>query len=193
MMATNQNPGRKMVVLVGPPGVGKKFCTLRLNGNHPMDVEIIKTLTTQPQRHIYDSLFYKTVSREEFQERIASGDLLEHDEFAGHWYGLERSDAETVVKQKHGVISTTPTGAESLRSSGLPTIIAYLIPTSKALVEDNLHKKNDDPERLQRMRNASVIFDGLPESSFDVVVRVKTLVDAAKELDETLQAYITLR
>lgn len=192
-MGTNQNPSHKMIVLVGPPGVGKKFCTLRLNGNHPMDVEITKTLTTQPQRHIYDSLFYKTVNLEEFQERVATGDMIEHAEFAGHWYGIERREAETGLRQKHGVVSTTPTGAETLRSSGLSTIIAYLIPSSKALVGDNLLKKNEDPKRLEDMRKASVIFDGLPESSFDVVVRVKTLVDAAKELDEKLQTYIALR
>jgi len=192
-MGTNQSPSRKMIVLVGSPGVGKKFCTLRLNGNHPMDVEIIKTLTTQPQRHIYDSLFYKTVNLEEFQGRVAAGDLLEHAEFAGHWYGVERSDTEAVLKQKHGIVSATPSGAQALRGSGLPTLIAYLIPTSKALVEENLHKKNEAPTRLEAMRSASVMFDALPESAFDVVVRVQTLVDAAKELDEKLQTYVTLR
>jgi hypothetical protein len=37
------------------------------------------------------------------------------------------------------------------------------------------------------------MYDRLPESSFDVVVRVKTLVDAARELDEQLQGHIALR
>src|SRR5919108_1385494 len=122
-MGTNHTLGRKILVLVGPPGVGKKFCTLRLNGNHPMDVEILKTLTTQPQRQIYDSLFYKTVGPEEFQQRVAAGDLLEYDEFAGHWYGIERADAEAVLRQKHAVVSATPAGAAALRQSSLSTIV----------------------------------------------------------------------
>ncbi len=192
-MGTSQHIGHKILVLVGPPGVGKKFCTLRLNGNHPMDVEILKTLTTQPQRHIYDSLFYITLSLEEFQQRVAAGELLEHDEFAGHRYGIERKDVEAILKQKHGIVSTTPTGADALRRSGFPTVTAYLIPASKTLLEDNLHKKNEDPDRLARMRKDGSVFDGLPESSFDVVVRVKLLVDAAQELDEKFQAYVTLR
>lgn len=192
-MESSQRISHKLLVLVGPPGVGKKFCTLRINGNHPMDVEIIKTLTTQPQRHIYDSLFYKTVTLEDFQQRAAAGELLEHDEFAECWYGIERAEVETLLKQKHGIVSVTPTGAASLRDSGFPAIYAYLIPSSTALVDDNLRKKNEAPARLPLVRQASAMFENLPDSSFDVVIRVRTLVDAAQELDEKLQAYVTLR
>jgi guanylate kinase len=192
-MGTSQRISQKILVLVGPPGVGKKFCTLRLNGNHPMDVEIIKTVTTQPQRHIHDSLFYRTVSLEEFQRRTAEGEWLVYDEFAAHWYGVDRKEVETVLKQKHGVVSMTPTAADALRTSGLPAIFARLVPTSTALVEDNLLKKHEAPERLPLLRQASAMYDRLPESSFDVVVRVKTLVDAARELDEQLQGHIALR
>jgi hypothetical protein len=67
------------------------------------------------------------------------------------------------------------------------------VPTSTALVEDNLLKKHEAPERLPLLRQASAMYDRLPESSFDVVVRVKTLVDAARELDEQLQGHIALR
>lgn len=191
-METGQTMSRKLLVLVGQPGVGKKFCTLRLNGNHPMDVEIVKTLTTQPQRQIYDSLFYKTVDPEAFQQRMAAGDLLEHDAFAGHWYGLERTETEAVLKQKHGVVSSTPHGVETLRSSGLPLIIAYLYPASKSLIEDNLRKKQEDPERLRLLQQSAAVFERLPENAYDIAVAVKSLVDAERELEEKLATYMEL-
>jgi guanylate kinase len=191
-MGTSQPVSRKLLVLVGPPGVGKKFCTLRLNGNHPMDIEILKTITTQPQRQIFDSLFYHTVSREAFQQRVAEGHLVEHDEFAGHWYGIERADAEALLKQKHGVVSATPKGAEILRQSDIPTIIIYLMPASRTLIESNLRKKNEAPERLAILRQASTLFDRLPESAYDIAVYVKSPEEAEKELEERLQAYIAL-
>jgi guanylate kinase len=191
-METGQTMSRKLLVLVGQPGVGKKFCTLRLNGNHPMDVEIVKTLTTQPQRQIYDSLFYKTVDPEAFQQRMAAGDLLEHDAFAGHWYGLERTETEAVLKQKHGVVSSTPYGVETLRSSGLPLIIAYLYPASKSLIEDNLRKKQEDPERLRLLQQSAAVFERLPENAYDIAVAVKSLVDAERELEEKLATYMEL-
>jgi guanylate kinase len=191
-MGTNQTVSRKMLVLVGPPGVGKKFCMLRLNGNHPMDIDIIKTVTTQPQRQIHDSLFYTTVSVEEFQQRVAAGQLLAHDEFAGHWYGVERADAEAVLKQKHGVVSATPLAADALRRSGYATVIAYLVPASKSLVETNLRQKHEAPERLTLMRQASTIFGRLPDSAYDIAVQVQSLVDAVKALEEKLRAYMEL-
>jgi guanylate kinase len=191
-MGTNQTISRKILVLVGPPGVGKKFCTLRLNGNHPMDIEVLKTLTTQPQRQIYDSLFYKTVGLEDFQQHVVGGNLLAHDEFAGHWYGIERAEAEGILKQKHAVVSATPLGAEALRRSGLPTVIAYLIPTSTTLVEKNLRQKLESPERLALMRQAATMFERLPESAYDLAVRVKSLVEAEGELEEKLRAHVEL-
>jgi guanylate kinase len=191
-MGTNHTFSRKILVLVGPPGVGKKFCTLRLNGNHPMDIEILKTLTTQPQRQIYDSLFYHTVGRETCQQHVEAGTLLEHDEFAGHWYGIERADAEAILKQKHAVVSATPAGAEALRRSGLSTIVAYLMPAAKILVEDNLRRKQESPERLALMRQAATMFDRLPESAYDLAVRVKSLVEAEAELEDKLRAYVEL-
>jgi guanylate kinase len=191
-MGTNHALTRKIVVLVGPPGVGKKFCTLRLNGNHPMDIEILKTLTTQPQRQIYDSLFYDTIGRETCQQYIEAGTLLEYDEFAGHWYGLERANAEAILKQKHAVVSATPAGAETLRRSGLSIIVAYLMPTSKTLVEDNLRRKQETPERLDLMRQTASMFDRLPESTYDLAVRVKSLVEAEAELEDKLRTYMEL-
>jgi guanylate kinase len=192
-MSASQPVPRKILVLVGPPGVGKKFCTLRLNGNHPMDIDIIKTLTTQPQRQIYDSLFYRTVTAEAFQQRLADGQLVEHDRFAGHWYGIERREAEAVLKHRHGVVSATPSGAESLRRSGLPTVIAYLIPASTRWLEDNLAQKNEDPQRLALFRQEAAKFERLPESAYDIAVRVKSPVEAVKELEERLQAYLEWR
>jgi guanylate kinase len=192
-MATNHTSSQKILILVGSPGVGKKFCTLRLNGNHPMDVEILKTLTTQPQRQIYDSLFYKTVDLEEFQQRVATGGLLEYDEFAGYWYGIERADAETILTQKHAVVSATPQAAATLRHGDFSTVIAYLIPASKYLVEDNLRQKREVPERLALMQRAAAMFEGLPASAYDIAVRVTALPEAVHELEEKLRAYIDLR
>jgi guanylate kinase len=191
-MGTAQTSSRKILVLMGPPGVGKKFCTLRLNGNHPMDIEILKTVTTQPQRQVYDSLFYKTVGLEEFQQRVAGGELLAHDEFAGDWYGIERADASAILKQKHAIVSATPLGAEALRQSGFSTIVAYLVPASRTLVEDNLRGKQDTPERIVLMRQVASIFARLPESAYDIAVRVKSLVEAEAELEEKLRTFLEL-
>ena len=118
--------------------------------------------------------------------------MLESDEFAGHWYGINRADAEAILKQKHAVVSATPAGAEALRRSGLSTIVAYLMPASKALVEDNLRRKQETPERLELMRQAASFFDRLPESAYDVAVRVRSLVEAEAELEDKLRAYVEL-
>ena len=123
---------------------------------------------------------------------MAAGDLLESDEFAGHWYGIERADAETILKLKHAVVSATPQGAEALRLGGFSTVVAYLSPASKHFIEDNLRQKQEAPERLALMRQASTIFEGLPTSAYDIAVRVTSLPEAVRELEEKLRAYMDL-
>jgi guanylate kinase len=191
-MGTDHTLSRKILVLIGPPGVGKKYFTLRLNGNHPMDLEILKTLTTQPLRQIYDSLFYRTVGREIYQQHVEAGTLVEYDEFAGHWYGIKRADAEAILKQKHAVVSATPAGAGTLRRSGFATVIAYLIPASTTLLETHLRQKPESPERLALMQQAATLFKQLPGSAYDFAVRVKSLVEAEAELEDKLRAYMEL-
>jgi guanylate kinase len=191
-MVNAQTTERRILVLIGPPGVGKKFYTLRLNGNHPMDLDILKTITTQPQRQVYDSLFYRTVGLEEFQRCVAGGELVEHDEFAGDWYGIERADATAILKQKHAIVSTTPLGAESLRRSGFPTIVAYLMPSSRSLIENNLRQKQDTPERIAFMRQVASEFERLPPSAYDLAVQVKSLQEAERQLEDKLRAFLEL-
>jgi guanylate kinase len=157
-----------------------------------MDIEILKTLTTQPQRQIYDSLFYKTVSIEAFQQHAAGEHLLEHDEFAGHWYGIERADAEAILKHKHAVVSTTPMGADALRRSGFSTVVACLMPAANTLVEDILRRKQETPERLTLMQQAASMYERLPESAYDIAIRVKSLVEAEGELEQQLRAHVEL-
>ena len=66
------------------------------------------------------------------------------------------------------------------------------MPAPKALVEDNLRRKQETPERLAWMRQAASIFDRLPESMYDLAVRVKSLVEAEAELEEKLRAHVEL-
>jgi len=89
-------------------------------------------------------------------------------------------------------VSATPAGAEALRRSGLSTIVAYLVPASKSLVEDNLRRKQETPERLDLMRQAAMMLNRLPESAYDLAVRVKSLVEAEAELEDKLRAYVEL-
>jgi guanylate kinase len=123
---------------------------------------------------------------------VAAGDLLEYDEFAGHWYGIERAETETILRQKHAVVSATPQGAETLRQGGISTVVAYLSPASTQLIEDNLRQKQETPERLALMRQAATMFEGLPASAYDIAVRVTSLLEAMSELEEKLHSYVDL-
>ena len=101
-------------------------------------------------------------------------------------------DVAVLTVAKHAVVSATPMGVEALRRSDFSTLVAYLIPASKTLLEENLRRKQETPERLTLMRQAATTYEHLPEAAYDIAVRVKSLVEAESELEEKLRARIEL-
>ncbi|MDQ3828857.1 MAG: hypothetical protein M3361_06020, partial [Candidatus Tectomicrobia bacterium] len=83
-------------------------------------------------------------------------------------------------------------GAATLRRSGFSTVVARLLPASNTLIEDNLQRKGETPERLTLLRQAAALYEHLPESSYDIAVRVNSLAEAEGELEEKLRAYVEL-
>jgi hypothetical protein len=75
---------------------------------------------------------------------------------------------------------------------GLPIVIAYLYSASTSLVEDNLRKKQETPERSTLLRQSAALFERLPENTYDIAVAVKSLADAECGLEEKLAAYMEL-
>ena len=52
----------------------------------------ISYTTRQPRGHGADGQNYHFISREEFEERLARDEFLEHAEVFGNYYGTHRSD-----------------------------------------------------------------------------------------------------
>src|SRR4029078_8280668 len=79
-----------LVVLSGPSGVGKSTVVKALRARHPEVWLSVSATTRFPRPGEGDGVHYRLVSREQFQELVDGGGLLEHADFAGHRYGTPR-------------------------------------------------------------------------------------------------------
>ena len=94
----------KVVIVSGPSGVGKsticKEAIKRLN-----NVYLSVSVTTRPKgKNEVNGQDYWFVSKEEFQERINNGLLLEYAEVFGHLYGTPRDKIDEVLHLGKSVI-----------------------------------------------------------------------------------------
>ena len=81
-------PGKsgKLVVVSGPSGVGKSTIVKEVLSRTGAAFSISAT-TRRPRTGEVDGRDYRFVSRDEFERMIAAGEMLEHAEVFGEYYG----------------------------------------------------------------------------------------------------------
>ena len=95
-----------LFVLSGPSGVGKGTLKNRLLAEFKGQVvDSISATTRGPREGEVHGREYFFISRQDFLERIANNDFLEHAEFSGNMYGTPKSYVLSVLEKGVNVIT----------------------------------------------------------------------------------------
>ena len=82
------------IVMSGPSGAGKStVCHILLKDDAALTFSVSCTTRT-PREGEKNGVDYHFLSREEFEQKIASGDLLEYAEVHGNYYGTLKKDVD---------------------------------------------------------------------------------------------------
>ncbi|MDF5710014.1 MAG: guanylate kinase [Nostoc sp. S4] len=150
------NPGR-LIVLTGPSGVGKGTLMRSLLHRHPQLYYSVSVTTRSPRPREIDGINYYFISRSQFEQLIAEGELLEWAEFTGNYYGTPR---EAVLKQinsgKLVVLEIELEGARQIRASFPSAFSIFVLPPSFEELEKRIRFRGQDSEDAiaRRLRRA---------------------------------------
>ncbi len=173
-----------VIVLSGPSGVGKDALIERMQARG-LPIARAVTLTSRAARPTeVDGVDYFFVSREEFERRIAAGDLIEHAEVYGDLKGLPRDQVRRALASgRHVVIRVDVQGAATLRGLLPGALFIFLAPESVDALEAHLRgRKTEDEAALQR-RLAIAREEIAQADRFDHTVR-----NVEGDLDATVDA-----
>jgi guanylate kinase len=177
----------RLTVLSGPSGVGKGTVVAALRRIAPQ-VWISVSCTTRPARPgERDGIEYFFVDRARFAEMVDAGEMLEHAEFAGNWYGTPR---EAVLQHLAGGTATLLeielAGARQVRESLPDARFVFLAPPSvEELVQRLAGRGTESADALaDRMARAEVELAAAPE--FDHVILNRDVEQAAHELADLI-------
>jgi guanylate kinase len=177
----------RLTVLSGPSGVGKGSVVAEIRRHHP-SVWLSVSVTTRPPRpgeeHGKQYLF---VSRSEYDEMVAAGDLLEHAEFAGNGYGTPRRPVEErLAAGLPALLEIELQGARQVRRAMPEAQFVFLAPPSwEELVRRLVGRGTEDEETIRQRLDAGVV-ELAAEKEFDVTIVNEQVQRAATELVELL-------
>lgn len=150
-----------IIVISAPSGGGKTSLCQRLLNWSPNLMYSISCTTRAPRPGEQTGRDYFFLSVEEFERRIAAGDLLEHAKYNGNYYGTPRQFVEEQLRAGRDVLLDVEVqGAANLarriRTGGFAypdaLLQIFLMPPSLELLEQRLKRRGTDDEATIQKR-----------------------------------------
>ena len=150
------NKDRYLVVVSGPSGCGKDTVVRRLRALHP-EIELSVSATSRPMRAgEAEGVDYYYMSREEFQQKIQAGEILEHAEYSGNLYGTPKSEVDKRIGQGRTVVLVIEVeGAGNIRKLYPEALTIFLLPPSMEELENRLRSRGTESEEAIQGRMAT--------------------------------------
>ena len=162
----------KLIVLTGPSGVGKGTLLRSLRRRHPELYVSISVTTRPPREGEINGKHYYFIDRQQFDNLVAAGDLLEWAEFAGNCYGTLKSQVETRINQGQSVILEIELeGARQIKQTFPEALRIFILPPTFDELEKRIRARGQDTDQaiLRRLEHAKEEIAAADEFDLQVV------------------------
>lgn len=177
-----------LIVISGFAGSGKGTITKELIKRYDNYKLSVSATTRNPRPGEVDGQDYFFVTREKFEEMIANGDLLEHTEYVGNYYGTPKPYVEQMLLDgKDVILEIEYIGAFNAKKAFPEAVLLFITPPSVEEVYNRLKGRNTETEevilkRLRRGQEESEIID-----KYDYIVVNDDVEEAISEIHSTIQ------
>lgn len=139
--------------------------------------------TRAPRRGEIDGVEYHFVDRAAFVDLVSEGELLEHAEYAGNWYGTPRQPiVDRLAAGGSALLEIELQGMRQVRKLMPDAQFVFLAPPSFEELERRLIGRGTEPQEVIRERLDRALIELASESEFDVALVNDSVERAADEL-----------
>lgn len=142
----------KLFAISGPSGVGKNSVLNRVMQLRDR-VQYSVSATSRPMRPgEIDGKSYYFVTREQFEQMIAAGELLEHAEYVGNYYGTPLKPIQAALAAGTDVVMDVDVvGALNIKKRLPEAVLVFMAAPSMAEIRRRLASRGDvSPELMEK-------------------------------------------
>jgi guanylate kinase len=162
---------RKLFIISAASGTGKTSLARALADRVPDVALSISHTTRAPRLGERQGEHYYFVSPEEFQAMVDRGEFLEYAEVFGNRYGTARAAVEELLARgKRVVFDIDWQGARAIKQVWPEARSIFLLPPSRAALEQRLQNRRQDPPEVITRRMRAAVDEMRHQTEFDYIV-----------------------
>lgn len=179
----------QLIVFSGPSGVGKGTILARYMAGRQDICYSVSATTRQPRPGEVDGQQYFFLSREEFEGLIENGQMLEHAQYSGNYYGTPRR----FVEEKLGagvdvVLEIEVQGAAKVKAACPEALLIFVLPPSYAELRSRLTGRGTEDAATVQRRLDAALGEMCQADQYDYVIVNDDLDRAVEDLAAVVKA-----
>lgn len=175
-----------VIVVSGPSGVGKGTVVEQILSDKEKFVLSISATTRSPRESEKHGVNYFYLTKNEFQNRIDSGMMLEYAPYCDNLYGTPRAYVEeNSNKGKNVILEIEVKGALTVKENMPEAVSIFIMPPSFQELEKRLRGRGTEPEEVIQKRLKKAIEEMNQSLKYDYIVvnnTVEQCVDDIKNI-----------
>lgn len=176
-----------LTVISGFSGAGKGTIMKELIAKYPYFLSISAT-TRAPREGEENGREYYFHSREEFEQMIAKGELIEWAEYVGNYYGTPKKAVEQQLAEgKNVLLEIEMQGGMLVKEQFPEAVMIFIAPPSAKVLKERLIGRGTESEdeiarRLKRAAEETVYME-----KYEYIVVNEELGDAVKQVHSIIE------
>ena len=178
-----------LVVISAPSGGGKGTILKELFAKDDNLVLSVSATTRRPRPGEEHGKQYYFLQKEEFEELISQGKMLEYAQYVGNYYGTPREPVEQWMAQgKDVVLEIEVQGGAQIKKLMPGCVSIFILPPSMEVLEKRLRDRGTEEDATVRKRLEKAREEIPHAKDYDYVVFNDRLEDAVEDLRAILRA-----
>ena len=160
-----------LTVVSGFAGAGKGTIMNKLLESYPGYALSVSATSRNPREGEKEGVNYFFKTREEFEEMIRKGELLEHAEYVGNYYGTPKAFVEQKLNEgKNVLLEIEIQGAMQIKKAFPDALLVFIMPPSAEILKERLTNRGTETEEIIKKRMQRAVQESEGIESYDFIV-----------------------